>query len=118
MTGADIATWLGVIAALGGLAFAVWKFMDNKINKSEDRSSKKADIAVAKAELTASQFADYKLHIAENYATKAGMTEQVIALTKAVNDVGDRIDKRLDGMTDRLDRVIEAGNKPHRVTRN
>jgi hypothetical protein len=56
----------------------------------------------------------YKLHVSEHYATKQGVTEQMVALTKAVNDVGDRLDKRLDGMTDRLDRVIEASHKPVR----
>jgi hypothetical protein len=34
--------------------------------------------------------------------------------TKAVHDIGDRIDKRHDTTTNRLDRVIEHNHKPVR----
>ena len=57
---------------------------------------------------------DHKLHVAETFATKAGLTESMVSVTKAVTDMSERIDKRLDTMTDRLDRVIEANHKPVR----
>lgn len=57
---------------------------------------------------------NHKLHVSETYATKASVAEQTLTLTKAINDVGERVEKRLDGMNDRLDRVIEANHKPVR----
>lgn len=65
----------------------------------------------------------HKLHVAETYATKAGTSEQMLALGDAVKAVGDRVErgldgvnKRFDGMNERLDRVIEANHKPVRRT--
>lgn len=59
--------------------------------------------------------AAHKLHVSETYATKAGMTEQMAALTRTVHDVGERMDRKIDGMNERLDRVIEASHKPRRA---
>lgn len=61
---------------------------------------------------TQKELAAYQRHVAETYATKAGMSEQMNALGEAVRNVGDRVEKRLDGMNERLDRVIETNHKP------
>lgn len=63
----------------------------------------------------------YKLHVAETFATKKGVSEQLGSVTKSVEAVGDRVDKRFDTMSnqftqmnERLDRVIEAQHTPRR----
>lgn len=58
-----------------------------------------------------------KLHVAETFATTR-CAEQMGSVTKAINAMGDRIEKRLDGITDRMSRVIEASHKPLRRTSN
>lgn len=50
----------------------------------------------------------HRLYCAETYATKHGLTEQMTTMTKAIHDLGERVDRRLDGMNERLDRVIES----------
>lgn len=47
--------------------------------------------------------AAHKLHVAETYATKAGMQEQTAQLLRAIEGVGNRI----DGLHERLDRAFE-----------
>ncbi|TGV15843.1 hypothetical protein EN816_00910 [Mesorhizobium sp. M8A.F.Ca.ET.173.01.1.1] len=59
-----------------------------------------------------SQLADHKLHTAETYVTKAGMQEQTSAIMKAIDSVGDKIDRT----NERLDRVFEH-QQPPRPTR-
>lgn len=72
----------------------------------------KALAVTAEATLSREELATYKTHVAETFATEAGVKEEMAAVT----DVGDRLDKRLDTMTDRLDRVIEHNHKPVRRT--
>lgn len=43
----------------------------------------------------------HKLHVAETYVTKAGMSEQTAQIMKAIDNVGTKIDRtndRLDGL--------------------
>ncbi|NGO51600.1 hypothetical protein [Allomesorhizobium camelthorni] len=47
--------------------------------------------------------AAHKLHVAEVYATKAGMHEQTAQIMEAIKTVGERI----EGVNQRLDRLYE-----------
>lgn len=58
------------------------------------------------------ELAAYKLHVAETYVTKAGLSEQTAQMMKAIDGIGDRI----DGLNQRMDRFIEAAHKPQRRT--
>lgn len=109
-------TWeaLWAVAGIVGAAFVIWWRIEMRVERAKKDAHFKVDAVAARADLTAAQLAEYKTHVAEQYATKAGVTEQMITLTKAVNDVGERLDKRLDAMTERLDRVIEANHKSER----
>jgi hypothetical protein len=49
------------------------------------------------------ELAAHKLHTAETYVTKAGMSEQTAAIMKAIDSVGEKIDRT----NERLDRVFE-----------
>jgi hypothetical protein len=103
MSGSELmAVGTFAILFLGAIFGTFWRFWGLIDKAAQEGKDAKTDLA------------SYKLHAAETFATKQGVTEQMVALTKAVNDVGDRLDKRLDGMTDRLDRVIEASHKPVR----
>jgi len=97
----DIIPWLALIGSWFTIAFGVWKFVDGKL-------------VSIRRDITANEraIAEHKLYTALHYVTKQGMTEQMMSLTKAVGDVGVRI----DGLNTRLDRVIEANNKPHRMS--
>jgi hypothetical protein len=92
-----VAFMLTFAAAVGGL----YKYINAQVS---------APTKIANE--TQRELAAYQRHVAETYATKAGMTEQMNALGEAVRSVGDRVEKRLDGMNERLDRVIETNHKP------
>ncbi len=59
-----------------------------------------------------SEIADHKLDTAKTYVTKAGMQEQTAAIMKAIDSVGDKIDRT----NERLDRVFEQ-QQPSRPRR-
>jgi Skp family chaperone for outer membrane proteins len=56
---------------------------------------------------------DYKLDVAKNYATKADVNAQFQSVSESIKDFGKRMEDRLDGMNERLDRVIE--NSSHKT---
>lgn len=96
MTGPEIMAVVGFILMLFGAVFAVWRYIDGKLVSL--RSSQ---------EVAALALQEHRLHVAETYATKAGMQEQTAQLLRAIEGVGNRI----DGLHERLDRAFE---KPSR----
>lgn len=60
---------------------------------------------------------EHKLHVAETYAAKTGVNAQFESVSSSINEIGKRMESRLDGMNERLDRVIEAGHKTPGSTR-
>lgn len=76
-------------AAIGGL----YRYINSQIHEATKPG------AEAVRDLAA-----HKLHVAETYVTKAGMQEQTSAIMKAIDAVGDKIDRT----NERLDRVFEA----------
>lgn len=103
ITWSEVWAVIAAFLALSAAGWGIWWRIAGQIKEVE-----------RKAEAAQGDLGTYKLHIAETYATKAGLTEQMLSVTKAVTDMSERIDKRLDTMTDRLDRVIEANHKPVR----
>jgi len=108
MSGAEIMAVVGFILLLFGQAFAVWKYVDSKIAAVRTEASQKADAAQTTGTLAIAQLAEYKTHVAESYVTKQGMAEQTAQIMHGFDMIG----KRLDGLTERLDRVFES--KPAR----
>lgn len=107
-----------MIGSAVAIAFAVWWRIEGRVKEAKAEASLKADAAGAKADLVGVQLAEYKLHVSETFATKQSMTAGFEAVTKSINDVGNRVENRIDGMNERLDRVIEANHKPVRRAGN
>lgn len=83
MTPAEIMAAVGFMLMVFGAIGRFWFQLNNGLEKG------RADLS------------DYKLHVAETYVTKAGMSEQTAQLMKAIDNVGSKIDRtndRLDGM--------------------
>ncbi|PDT55020.1 MULTISPECIES: hypothetical protein [Sinorhizobium] len=85
MTGQEIMYAVGFFVSVFVAIFGVWKYVDGKYSSLRD-------------ELSA-----HKLYTAENYVTKAGLTEQTNQIMKAIEGVGNRI----EAISERLDRVFE-----------
>jgi len=100
MTGAELmSVILFGLAVIGGLAGAFWR-MWGLIDEAGD-----------KGERAQHDLAAHKLHVAETYVTKAGMQEQTSAIMKAIDSVGDKIDRT----NERLDRVFEQKSPSRRT---
>lgn len=89
----EVGVALAVFAALSGV---FWKMYD-LIQKAGD-----------KGEQAQRDLAAHKLHVAESYITKAGMRETTEQIMEAISGVKAAV----DGLTLRVDRVVENQSKP------
>ncbi|WP_435655037.1 hypothetical protein [Brucella pituitosa] len=103
MTGAEIMGVVGFIVMLFGFLFGLWKYVEGHIKTVRSECGAKAEAATELAALTRQELSDYKLRAAETFATKAGMQEQTSQIMRAIESVANRI----DGLTERMDRVFE-----------
>lgn len=109
MTGGEIMAVVGFFLTLAGAASAVWWRIEGKVKEAKTDTQTAAGLAQATASLALERLAEHKLHVAETYVTKAGMQEQTAQIMKAIDAVGDKIDRT----NERLDRVFETP-KPRR----
>lgn len=84
---------VGFVLAVMGAVSGIWWRIEGKIKGVEDKADK------ATADLAA-----HKLHVAEAYATKAGLSEQTAQIMKAIDTVGVKIDRT----NERLDNLMSA----------
>lgn len=83
MTGAELMAVVGFMLMIFGAIGGFWFKLHGGIERNKE------------------DLADHKLHVAETYVTKAGMSEQTAQIMKAIDGVGVKIDRtndRLDGM--------------------
>lgn len=107
MTGAEIMAAVGFIVMLIGFLFGLWKYIDSKIGSAKTEASVKAEAATSLASLTRQELSEYKLHVAETYVTKAGMSEQTGQIMRALEAIGGR----LDGITERIDSLMQPKSR-------
>lgn len=104
-----VVTWSalwGVIAAIAAIVvacFAIWWRIEGKIAASKQSAYLKCDAASAKADLTATQLAEYKTHVAETYVSKAGHRESTEQIMGAINSVKSAV----EGTNQRIDRMFD-----------
>lgn len=90
MTGAELMAVIGFMLMVFGAIGGFWYRLHGGIERNKE------DLAA------------HKLHVAETYVTKAGMSEQTAQIMKAIDGVGAKIDRtndRLDGMMQPKTRV-------------
>lgn len=92
---------LGVVLALIGIATAAFWRIWGLIGDAKKEALLRADAAVALASVARDELAAHKLHTAETYVTKAGMSEQTAQIMKAIDGVSGKLDHlngRIDGL--------------------
>lgn len=113
MTGTITWEMIFGLSTLAGLIFGVWVRVEARIRAAAEEAGLKALAAQLKADTAAAELSQYKIYVAEHYASKDGVTRQFDLVSQSIAEFGSRMEKRLDGMNERLDRVIEAGqHKP------
>lgn len=93
---------LTVLALLGTAAWRIYIM----IRDTRGDLEKQIGLATAAAQLGRQELADHRLHTAETYVTKAGMSEQTAQIIKALENLGGRI----DGIHARLDSWSRHGS--------
>lgn len=81
----EIGIALAILGVITGAFWRIWGLIKEAGDEGRD----------AKEDLAA-----HKLHVAETYVTKAGMSEQTAQIMKAIDSVGAKVDStnvRLDG---------------------
>jgi hypothetical protein len=108
MSGPEIMAVAVFFITVFGFLFGLWKYVDAKISAAKVEASAAASAAGAMASLAREELAQHKTHVAETYATKAGMHEQTTQLLRAIEGVGNRI----ESINERLDRAFENQPRP------
>jgi propanediol dehydratase large subunit len=70
-------------------------FWANRINKGEN-ALEIAKSALAKADECRKELADFKVHVAANYASNSTIEAMEARLIEAINRLGDRLDRVLE----------------------
>ncbi len=102
MTGSEIMAVVGFFVMLFGALSGIWWRIEGRVEKAKVEASTIAATANALASLTRQELAEHKLHTAETYVTKQGLSEQTQSLLRAIESLGTRI----DSIGERIDNII------------
>lgn len=106
MTQAEFFSLGGFIILILGAVGTAWWRMESKIERAKTELNQQVNANSALSQLTHTQLAEYRTHVAETFATKQGQKEQTDTMLLAINGI--RTD--IKGLNDRIDRIFEAGN--------
>lgn len=99
MTGPEIMAVVGFFVMIVGAGWRVWSRVEDKVK-----------VAEGKADDASRDLAAHRLHVAETYVTKAGMSEQTAQIMKAIDSVGAKIDRT----NERLDSLMQPRTRTPR----
>ena len=91
----------GFLLALFGAGFGLWKYFEGKVERA--KSDATLAVGAVKLELAETQreLSAHKLHVAETFVTKAGLSEQTAQIMAAINGISGKLD-HLGGRIDAL----------------
>ena len=132
MTGAvtwEVLAWVvGIITLAGGTVagflYWVWTLVQTGKKTLADELGKRdftIEAVAARCKLADEQIGreltDYKMHVGETFATKAGVSAAVERVEGAVERMTGQMDNGFDRLTQRIDRLLETrGDEPARRT--
>ena len=91
----------GFLIALVGMGFGFWKYFEGKIDRTRSDAALATKELEMKVDTTTQELAAVRLHTAETFVTKAGMSEQTAQIMAAINGVSGKLD-HLGGRIDAL----------------
>lgn len=114
MTQAEFFSLGGFIILILGAVGTAWWRMESKIERAKTELNQQVNASSALSQLTHTQLAEYRTHVAETFATKQGQKEQTDTMLLAINGI--RTD--IKGLNDRIDRIFESRNTRSRSGSN
>lgn len=118
MTGAvswEVLMWVvGLVVAAGsvvaGFLFWVWRIVSG-FNHALDERDTAAQLEKERAKMVEEELRrdlnDYKVQVADKYATKDGVTTAVGRVESSVERIGAMVHDSVERLTNRLDRILE-----------
>ena len=103
----DALTW-GTLIAAGGSAIAAVKFWIDlgKLWQRSNDAFERGNIRDAKYDLICAQFSDYKVEVAQRYATNASLADVERQTSRMIEQGTASVNQRLDLLTSRIDNLI------------
>lgn len=86
--------------------------VEKKFENERTERNVQIGLAIGEAREAKDRLHAYQLQAAKTFATKEGVTQAVDRMTKAIEGLGSNVDRKLDSMTERLDRVIDGRPLP------
>jgi hypothetical protein len=110
----DLVTWGAIIAAGSSLVAVIkfWMDMGQACQRADDAKAQSVLVS-AKHDLLAANLNDYKVIVAQTYATTKALSEAEQSLGRSLETSTQGIYARLDTMTTRLDSLITIANRDH-----
>ncbi|WP_237143608.1 hypothetical protein [Phyllobacterium zundukense] len=103
MTGPELMAAIGFFIMLFGTIAGVSRRVENKVDKAKKEAMDTANSASLKADLVSAQLQEHRLHVAQEYVSKAGNRE----LMDQVMDAISAVRQSVDGLSGRVDRILE-----------
>jgi hypothetical protein len=101
----DPITWAALVAATGAcIGLAKFWIDRGKAEATAAAAQISASVAVAKTDLLLSQLNDFRVEVAQEYATTKALEASESAMTAAVNGIREE----MRGMNSRLDQFLQA----------
>lgn len=97
----QIVTFGGFLLALFGAGFGLWKYFEGKIERAKSDAALAVGAVKVSLSETQRELSAHKLHVAETFVTKQGMSEQTAQIMAAINGVSGKLD-HLGGRIDAL----------------
>ena len=100
----------GAGAAVAAFLFWLWgivKALRDDFDKELEGRDLKIEAVHAKVSLQDAEFNEYKVHAAERFATKDGVTQAIDRMEAAVERLTTQVHDAVERLTSRLDRMLE-----------
>jgi ubiquinone biosynthesis protein UbiJ len=96
--------------AVSAFLFWVWRLLsafNAKLAERDTAAQLEKERAKIAEETLRRELNEYKVHAAEKYATKDGMTQAIGRMESAVERLTTQVHDAVERLTDRLDRMLE-----------
>lgn len=122
MTGSvtwEVLIWVvGLIIAAGGVVtgFLFWVYrLVTAFNKALGERDTAAQLEKERAKLVEEELRrelnDYKVHVAEKFATKDGVTAAVNRVEGSIQNIANQVENAVDRLTARIDKLLDNNNR-------
>jgi hypothetical protein len=102
----SILSWIAPLCAAIGLVLGVWYRVEGKIDAAKDAADKATATATAKAAAVEKELSDFKVKVAEEYASWDTVSAIEARLTERMDELAEHVMKMPDAVLDRITKYL------------